>query len=178
MSGGLRLMMAQVDDVPGELMGEFICRAEALGARNVQVVSSITKKNRPAYLVYLDVPAALEAAAARLLGAELGCWGYRVLQAEHHHFDIARTTVALTVRRGGVSRQSSMRIKTISNGDERLRVKAEHDDLVSLCAALRDARADRLADAHADVPLAVLKAAVESQLAVMSPLPDSLTLIL
>lgn len=171
-------MMAQVDDVPGELMGEFIRRAEALGARNVQVVPSITKKNRPAYLVYLDVPAALEAPAARLLGAELGCWGYRVIEAEHHHFDIARTTVALTVHRGGVSREIAMRIKTISDGDDRLRVKAEHDDLVSLCATLREAQTELPAAARADVPLAVLKAAVESQLAVMNPLPDSLSLTL
>ncbi|MBK8961440.1 MAG: DUF111 family protein [Proteobacteria bacterium] len=96
-------MMAQVDDVPGELMGEFILRAEALGARNVQVVPSITKKNRPAYLVYLDVPAALESEAARLLGAELGCCSYRVIEAEHHRFDIARTTVAVTVQRGELS---------------------------------------------------------------------------
>lgn len=170
MNKALRLMMAQVDDVPGELMGEFIQRAEALGARNVQVVPSITKKNRPAYLVYLDVPAALESEAARLLGAELGCWGYRVIEAEHHHFDIARTTVAVTVQRGELSCARDVRIKTIADGAERLRVKAEHDDLVALCAMLRDV------ELH--LPLAVLKAAIESRLAPMSPLPTALTLAL
>lgn len=168
MSEGLRLLMAQVDDVPGELLGEFIGRAEALGARNVQVVPSITKKNRPGYLVYLDVPAAMEAAAARLLGAELGCWGYRVLAAEHHHFDITRAVLTLTVHRGGVCRATSLRVKTIGAAGERLRVKAEHDDLVALCAAFR-------ADG-AELPLAVLKAAVESAVAPLVPLPAALEL--
>ncbi len=168
MSEGLRLLMAQVDDVPGELMGEFILRAEVLGARNVQVVPSLTKKNRPAYLVYLDVPAALEAAAGRLLGAELGCWGYRVLAAEHRHFDITRHTLALSVHRGDVKHQATLRVKTIADGDERLRVKAEHDDLASVCAALRAT--------GADLPLAVLKAAVESRLAGDAPPPDALEL--
>jgi len=170
MSDGLRLLMAQVDDVPGELMGEFIARAEALGARNVQVVPSLTKKNRPAYLVYLDVPAALEAAAGRLLGAELGCWGYRVLAAEHRHFDITRGSLALTVHREGVTHQSAMRFKTISDGGERLRIKAEHDDLSSFCAALRAA--------GTGLPLAVLKAAVESRLATSAIMPDRLELAL
>lgn len=168
MSEGLRLLMAQVDDVPGELMGEFITRAEALGARNVQIIPSLTKKNRPAYLVYLDVPAALEAAAARLLGAELGCWGYRVIAAEHRHFDIARGTLQLTVHRGGVTEMATLRVKTIADGDERLRVKAEHDDLSAICAAFRAA--------GTELPLAVLKAAVESRL--NANVPDALELAL
>lgn len=168
MSEGLRLLMAQVDDVPGELMGEFIVRAEALGARNVQVVPSLTKKNRPAYLVYLDVPAALESAAGRLLGAELGCWGYRVIAAEHRHFDIARHTLALTVHRGGVTRMAAMRIKTIADGGERLRVKAEHDDLAAVCAALRAE--------GVELPLAVLKTGVESRLVQSVTLPDAIEL--
>ncbi|MCB1746458.1 MAG: DUF111 family protein [Gammaproteobacteria bacterium] len=168
MSDGLRLIMAQVDDVPGELMGEFIGRAEALGARNVQVVPSLTKKNRPAYLVYLDVPAAAEAAAGRLLAAELGCWGYRVLAAEHRHFDIGRHELELTVHRGGITHRAALRAKTIADGAERLRVKAEHDDLAAACAALRGA--------GAELPLAVLKAAVESRLTGADALPATLEL--
>lgn len=170
MSEGLRLLMAQVDDVPGELMGEFIARAEALGARNVQVVPSLTKKNRPAYLVYLDVPAALEAAAGRLLGSELGCWGYRVLAAEHRHFDISRGSLDLTIHRGGTSHRATLRIKTIADGTERLRVKAEHDDLSAICAALRAA--------GIELPLAVLKATVESRLAASAAPPDAMELAL
>ncbi len=168
MSEDLRLIMAQVDDVSGELMGEFIARAEAIGARNVQVVPSLTKKNRPAYLIYLDVPAALERVAGRLLGAELGCWGYRVLEAQHRHFRVQRHELALTVHRGAATHRAVVRAKTVSDDDERLRVKAEHDDLAAVCAALR---------AHgAELPLATLKTAIEACLVAEPALPAALEL--
>lgn len=168
MSERVLLLMAQVDDVPGEAMGEFIVRAEALGARNVQVVPSLTKKNRPAYLVYIDVPAELERAAGRLLGAELGCWGYRVLAAEHRHFDITRGTLEVSVQRGEVRHLATMRYKTIADGGERLRVKVEHDDLAACCSALRAA--------GIELPLAVLKASVESRLASSATPPGAIAL--
>ena len=156
MTDAMRLIMAQVDDVPGELLGEFIQRAERLGARNVQIVASITKKGRPGYIVYVDVPASLESEVANLLGAELGTWGYRVLAAEHKHFDIERADIKATVVLNHASYEFELRAKTISNTGQFLRVKAEHDDLSRICQALRD-------NGHA-VPLAILKAAVETQL--------------
>lgn len=152
----MRLLMAQVDDVPGEQIGEFIRQAEALGARNVQVVASVTKKGRPGYLVYLDISAELETAAGRLLGAELGTWGYRILQAEHRHFDITRIETALGVTIGGAAHRFALRTKVIADGADVLRVKAEHDDLVTICTTLRE-RGYR-------VPVAVMKTAVESAL--------------
>jgi uncharacterized protein (DUF111 family) len=152
----MRLLMAQVDDVPGELLGEFIERAERLGARNVQIVPSITKKNRPGYLIYVDIPAHLEAEMAVLLGGELGTWGYRVLAAEHKHFDIERHELRLTVEIADVEFDFDLRAKTISDAGRFTRSKAEYDDLSAICAELRNA-------GH-HVPLAVLKAAVESEL--------------
>ncbi|MEQ9062001.1 MAG: pyridinium-3,5-bisthiocarboxylic acid mononucleotide nickel chelatase [Gammaproteobacteria bacterium] len=155
-STSLSLVMAQVDDVPGELLGEFIARAEALGARNVQAVASVTKKGRPGYLLYVDVPAALEHELGLLLAAELGCWGYRVLAAEHRHFDISRRSVTLALELAGAGFRFPLRAKTIGSDGRALRVKAEHDDLAAICAQLRE-------QGHA-VPLAVLKAAVETRL--------------
>jgi len=152
----MRLLMAQVDDVPGEQIGEFIRQAEALGARNVQIVASLTKKGRPGYIIYLDVAADLEIEAGLLLGSELGTWGYRVLAAEHRHFDITRVETTLGVTIGSTAHAFTMRAKTIADGPRVLRVKAEHDDLAAICASLRER-------GHA-VPLAVLKAAVESAL--------------
>jgi len=44
------LLMAQVDDVPGELLGDFIKQCETVGARNIQIVPAITKKTGLAIL--------------------------------------------------------------------------------------------------------------------------------
>ncbi len=156
MSTAPRLLMAQVDDVPGELLGEFMRRVEALGALNVQAVPTVAKKGRPGYLLYIDVPAALEHEVGVLLAAELGTWGYRVLEGQHRHFDIARIDVTLSVSVGGDTHAFQLRAKTISDAGVTLRVKAEHDDLAAI--------AGRLAEAGQRVPLAVLKAAVESRL--------------
>jgi uncharacterized protein (DUF111 family) len=156
MSDGMRLIMAQVDDVPGELLGEFIDRAEEIGARNVQIVPSVTKKSRPGYIVYIDIPAELENEIAMLLGAELGSWGYRVVAAEHKHFDIERHALRLTVVIADTEFEFDLRAKTIAKSGHFKRVKAEYDDLSAICTALRAA-------GH-HVPLAELKAAVENEL--------------
>lgn len=147
--------MAQVDDVSGELLGEFIQRLEGLGARNVQIVSTVTKKGRPGHILYIDVPDELESDVAYLLVSELGTWGYRVLEAEHKHFDIKHIKITLIVVVGGGRYEFDLRLKTISHADQ-MRVKAEHDDLSSICRVLREKQQY--------VPLAVLKAQVESSL--------------
>ena len=156
MSDELRLLLAQVDDVSGEVMGEFITQAERIGVRNIQVVPSLTKKNRPGYLVYLDVPAALEDEAAALLGGELGTWGYRVLAAEHRHFDIRHGQVHVRVSSGALEHCFVQRFKRIQTGPGVPRVKAEQSDLSDACAALREL--------GCSLPLATLKALVESRL--------------
>lgn len=156
MSEEMRLLMAQVDDVPGELMGEFIRRAETLGARNVQALASITKKGRPGYVVYVDVPASREADIATLLGAELGTWGYRIIAAEHRHFEIERFTVTLDIRVHGAVQTFELGAKKISQAGRFTRIKVEYDDLSRICQTLR-------VHGH-DLPLAVLKAETETRL--------------
>jgi uncharacterized protein (DUF111 family) len=151
------LLMAQVDDAPGELLGEFMRRVERLGAKNVQLVPTLTKKGRPGYIVFIDTPAELETSVAELLGRELGAWGYRVLETLHRHFDIDQQKVEVSVSVNGTPRRVSLRVKTVSQGGTLLRVKAEHDDLVAACEELRKL--------GGDMPLMTLKACVESRYA-------------
>lgn len=149
------LLMAQVDDASGELLGEFIRRVEQLGARNVQLVPTVTKKGRPGYMVFIDAPAELETSVADLLGRELGAWGYRVLEAQHRHFDVDRRQIEINVSVNGTQHKFSLGVKTVSRQETVLRVKAEHDDLVAVCEALRQV--------GCDLPLTTLKASVESR---------------
>lgn len=150
------LLMTQVDDVSGEVIGDFFKRAEACGARNVQVVPSITKKNRPGYIIYVDVPASAEHEIAELFGAELGTWGYRVINAEHKHFDIERLSVTVKVSINGEQSTHPLRAKRISQPGSFARLKAEYEDLAQICTAMRAA--------GQIVPLFDLKASVEHQL--------------
>ena len=49
-----QVFMVQVDHLSGEQIGQSIGRFYAVGASNVQVISAITKKNRPSYVFFID----------------------------------------------------------------------------------------------------------------------------
>lgn len=148
------MLMAQVDDAPGELLGEVMNTLVEKGAKNVQLLSSLGKKGRPGYVLMIDIPADHEMDIAAVLGADLGIWGYRVLHSEHKHFDIERHETMVEVTSDGITEVFPMRIKCIFNGDELLRVKAEHDDLSAICTAFRTS--------GRRVSLTVLKSNVEA----------------
>lgn len=158
------LLLAQVDDAPGELLGEVMQRLAAMGARNVQLLSSLTKKGRPGYVLMIDIPARQERKVAVLLAVELGIWGYRVMHSDHKHFEIERHDTSLEIAVDGATRIFPMRIKRILIDGDLLKVKAEHDDLVRICAAL--------GLEGARVSLATLKSRVESAVG-STPPPNS-----
>lgn len=130
------LLLVQVDDATGETLQHTTQRILAAGARNVQILASMTKKGRPGHVCLIDLPAEREDDIALLLGTELGVWGYRVLEARHRHFDIRLEARAVTVSSGGTATTHSVRCKFIRKGERLLAVKAEHDDLVALQTAL------------------------------------------
>lgn len=135
MSDRVLLLMAQIDDAPGELLGEVMKTLADRGARNVQLLSSLGKKGRPGYVLMVDILAEQESEIAAILGRDLGIWGYRVLHSDHKHFTIERCETTVEVTAGGAARAFPVRLKRILNGDELLRTKAEHDDLSAICAA-------------------------------------------
>jgi uncharacterized protein (DUF111 family) len=154
MSGGVILLMVQVDDAPGELLGEVMNRLSAIGVKNIQLLSSLAKKGRPGYVLLIDILAHQESEVAALLVGELGVWGYRVLHSDHKHFDIERHDVSLEINIADVIKTFPLRVKRILHAGEFLRVKAEHDDLSAICRALS---AEKVR-----VSLAALKANVET----------------
>ncbi|KAB2919375.1 MAG: LarC family nickel insertion protein [Hyphomicrobiaceae bacterium] len=161
MSGRVILLMAQIDDAPGELLGEVMQTFAEKGAKNVQLLSSLGKKGRPGYVLLVDILADQEPEFAAVLGADLGVWGYRVLHSEHKHFNIERYTTTAEVRLGGAIKSFPMRIKRILDGDKLLRIKAEHDDLSAISAAFRtDGKA---------ISLTVLKSHVEAAVGTAVP---------
>lgn len=157
---GVLLLMAQIDDAPGELLGRVVSQLGDMGAKNVQLLSSLGKKGRPGYVLLVDIEAGAEAEVAMLLALELGIWGYRVLESRHEHFDIRRYRTELALRRNGVERRFPLRIKRVLSGGTFIRAKAEHDDLTAICAAMEGER---------PLALAVLKAAIETAVGASEP---------
>ncbi|WFU11870.1 DUF111 family protein (plasmid) [Rhizobium sp. CB3090] len=156
MSGGVILIMAQIDDVPGELLGHVIDKMTEMGAKNVQLLSSLGKKGRPSYVLLVDIKAEDEPDFAALLVGDLGIWGYRVLESQHKHFDIRRYQTTLELRWGEEIRRFPLRIKRILNEGVFLRAKAEHDDLAAISQ-------------ETGLSVAVLKAAIETAVGTDEP---------
>ncbi len=161
MSDAVILIMAQVDDAPGELLGEVIGRLEKLGAKNVQLLSSLTKKGRPGYVMTIDILAEREREVAGLLAGELGIWGYRVLHSDHKHFDIRTYHTTLEISIGEQVKGFPLRVKWILHDGTFLRVKVEHDDLSTICASL--------ALENITMSLAALRSRVETALGRADP---------
>ncbi len=152
----MRLVMAQVDDASGELLGRFARQLEEIGVRNVQILSSLTKKGRPGHVLLIDLAAELEDRVAVALASELGVGGYRLLRADHRHCDVRTETKTLAVSLGNDVHRFEVRTKRVLRDGRLLHVKAEHDDLDRICATLRE-------HGHG-VAHAALKSRVESAL--------------
>ena len=158
MVGSNILVMAQIDDAPGESLARAIDQMAEMGAKNIQLLSSLGKKGRPGYVLLVDIRAEDEPEFAMLLVGELGVWGYRVLESQHKHFEIRKYQLQLDVTLGGTVRSFPVRLKRIFNGGSFMRAKAEHDDLSAIAHQLGGL-----------VPPAVLKAAVETGVGTTEP---------
>ncbi len=132
------LMLAQVDDRSGEVVAHAIEELVTMGVSNVQLLTSQTKKGRPGMMLLLDLQSDLEDEVAVYLAAELGAWGYHVLQTKHHHFEIEQVTRRITLHCREERRCLEVRCKLFRHQGDVVRVKLEHDDGVELWNLARE----------------------------------------
>ena len=65
MASEVLLLLVQIDDAPGELLGDVVRTLGEMGAKNVQLLSSLAKKGRPGYVLLIDILAQQEAEAKK-----------------------------------------------------------------------------------------------------------------
>ncbi len=82
------LLYVQADHITGELAGSVIEYLYEAGAGNVQVVSTVTKKNRPGYLFLIDVKSDSLDAVEQVLIRELSVTGWHRIGTEHCHLAV------------------------------------------------------------------------------------------
>lgn len=86
------LLMAQIDHLSGEVLGNVIDRFYEAGAKNVQVIGTITKKNRPAYMVFIDIPVMNADRAEEILIKECAVSGWHRISTCHRHTEVSVMT--------------------------------------------------------------------------------------
>jgi len=151
-----RLLFAQADHVSGEVTGFAVGRIMELGAHNVQVISSVTKKNRPGNILIIDTDEKHESAIAGFLARELRISGYHSIDTRHIFQRVTLSQKDLIIRSNGKKRTYHCEIKIIGDPSNPLSIDVEHEALVRLQKVLRAEKKE--------LSLSDLKTAIESKL--------------
>lgn len=124
------LLLAQVDHASGEVLGYAVERIMARGARNVQLIPTITKKNRPGHILLIDADTSREAAIAEFMVKELKVTGYHRIDTGHVFQRVTFAKRKLSIRIKGRIRRFHCEVKLIGDPEQPLSVDVEHDFLV------------------------------------------------
>lgn len=152
------LYVVQVDHLTGESVGQSIEQFYAAGASNVQVVSAVTKKNRPSYMFFIDCKTERADAVEETIVRELHTGGWHKIRTDHCYLHSEIVTVDVCIQSEGECYRQSVQGKRFIGGgirpeyesvaalkkviQERSQKKMDHDTLYALVmAALLDERA-------------------------------------
>jgi uncharacterized protein (DUF111 family) len=126
------LLVFQIDHLSGEEAG-WVLESETIpGLRNRQLISSMTKKGRPGYLLLLDIDPAQEEIVVQRLAEHLPVFGYHRLPTQHFFQRGIIEQVIVNLRaRNGRALEATVRCRTTMIGTTR-RTFFESDDLLNL----------------------------------------------
>lgn len=127
-----RFILAQVDHVSGEVLGYAVEKLMELGARNVQLISTITKKNRPGNIILIDADTLSEERISTFLTRELKISGYHRINTSHVFHKVTFVAKTVRIRLNGRSKSFQCRLKLIGEPSDPITIDVEHDFLVNL----------------------------------------------
>jgi len=118
------VLETSVDDITGEVLGYVLDRLYDEGALDVQITPTITKKNRPGYIIFVLSEVGSEDVLARVLMEETGTLGIRIRPSQMR-FTSEREIKKIVVSLPGF--KGTARVKISYSGKSR-HVKAEFED--------------------------------------------------
>jgi uncharacterized protein (DUF111 family) len=127
-----RIILAQVDHVSGEVIGFAIEKLMEMGAHNIQLIPTITKKNRPGNIMIIDTDERHEASIADFLSRELKVSGYHRIHTRHVFFMVTFAEKSLRLNINGKSRTLKCKFKIIGDPSDPISVDIEHDFVVEV----------------------------------------------
>lgn len=124
------LFIVQVDHLSGEFLGQTIDYFYEAGASNVQIVSSITKKNRPAYIFFIDCKSEKADQIEKVIISELKSGGWHRICTEHRHLSTDLIRIPVAIKTGSDSFDFIIEGKQF--GSATVNIRPEHDNCVAL----------------------------------------------
>ena len=131
------LIMAHIDHLSGEEMGHLVEKLYEQGALSVNLVTTVTKKGRPGFLLLMDATSADEGELSRCLAAGFGISGYHRLSTEHCCEGVYKRMVELVVRVQDRKFVTTIPVKIVGDPDFPLFVRAEDKGVMELCDVLQ-----------------------------------------
>jgi hypothetical protein len=125
------VLETNLDDVSGETLGYAIDRIMAEGALDISVIPTVTKKNRPGYVIKVITDKVHLQSLTHTIMEETGTLGVRFYSSQRHI--AARKTETMSVSIEGLEEEVRYKISKTLDG-EVIQVKPEHEDLVRLAA--------------------------------------------
>jgi len=123
------VLETNVDDVSGEVIGHTIDKIMADGAKDVSVIPTTTKKNRPGYIIKVITDREHSSKLTQRLMEETGTLGVRVSSSQRHL--LPRETKIMKIHIEGVEADIHYKISRSIDG-EMIQIKPEYGDLVML----------------------------------------------
>lgn len=115
------IFVVQIDHLSGELIGWTVDKLYEAGAHNVQIISSITKKNRPGYIFIVDVVPEKAHELEEFFVVELGSTGWHLIRSSHRHVPTEKITKKITFIFGEQKVQHIIEAKQIKGKPETIR---------------------------------------------------------
>jgi uncharacterized protein (DUF111 family) len=126
------IWLVQSDHLSGETLGVVIQKLFDLGAMNVQVIPTITKKNRPGHLMFIDVSRpGTEDSIRKYLFKELGIFGYHVLQTQHYCETTRFVEQTLHVKHREETATFKIQVKIVGEAESVSYPRVEHEHVVA-----------------------------------------------
>jgi uncharacterized protein (TIGR00299 family) protein len=120
------ILETNLDNVTGELMGHIFPVLLKFGARDVSLIPTTTKKNRPGHLLRVIAKPVDCDRLSEIIVRETGTLGVRVLPYVHRNI-VSRKIITVELSIGGM--MFEVRIKVGMIGDEVVSVKPEYEDV-------------------------------------------------
>lgn len=124
------VFLIQVDHLSGENLGQIIHYLYDAGASNVQIIPTITKKNRPAHLCFIDCRPEYGDRIEEVIARELTTGGWHRIDTVHRHLctDIIKRPVTVVSESGSFD----FIVEGKKIGDDGSNIRPEHQNCIDL----------------------------------------------
>jgi uncharacterized protein (TIGR00299 family) protein len=128
------VLETDVDDVTGEIIGNFIHKMENSKILDIQIIPSITKKNRPSYVIKILCHPTVSNKVLEDIFIELGTLGVRISKTNRVCIEREIETVKISLNQEEYEIKYKISYFIKDTKKQIINIKPEYEDLKKICA--------------------------------------------